>query len=80
MRKQSLIHIHALCSALREDIQNRHDISGDPYEDYEEFGVKCEHIHRSKGEHKQALFRLFEANITAFELAEGETQPAPSAD
>jgi len=57
MKKQELIHLHGLLSEVRAEYEG----DGGPeidLSDYEEFGVQPTSIHRSKTDHKQAVFEL----------------------
>ena len=57
MKKQELIHLHGLLSEVRAEYEG----SGEPeldLSDYEEFGVQPTSIHRSKTDHKRAVFEL----------------------
>ncbi|MFC6735951.1 UPF0058 family protein [Halolamina salina] len=57
MKKQELIHLHGLLSEVRAEYED----AGEPEVDlssYEEFGVQPTSIHRSKTDHKRAVFEL----------------------
>lgn len=57
MKKQELIHLHGLLAQVRNHYEQ---IEGDEvdHETYTELGVRPTSIHRSKTEHKRAVFAL----------------------
>ncbi|QKY21454.1 UPF0058 family protein [Halolamina sp. CBA1230] len=73
MKKQELIHLHGLLSEVRSEYEGEEepdlDLSG-----YEEFGVQPTSIHRSKTDHKRAVFELVDGLTDS--LDEPETVPA----
>jgi len=74
MKKQELIHLHGLLAEVRNQCEHwGEDI--DP-EEYESFGVKPTSIHKSKTDHKEAVFSLIEG-ITE-PMAEPESEPIPA--
>jgi len=58
MRKQELIHLHALCARLRRHVETRRDVSADAFSRYDDASVGPAEIHRRKVEHHEALVRL----------------------
>ncbi len=77
MKKQELIHLHGLLAEVRKQCEFwDEDVDLDAYE---ELGVKPTSIHKSKTDHKAAVFKLTEG-ITA-PMEEAESEPlAPTAD
>ncbi len=77
MKKQELIHLHGLLAEVRKQCEFwNEDID---LEAYEELGVKPTSIHKSKTDHKAAVFKLTEG-ITE-PMDETESEPlAPTAD
>lgn len=77
MKKQELIHLHGLLAEVRKQCEaweGEFDL-----DEYENLGVKPTSIHRSKTDHKDAVFKLAEG-ITG-SMAEAETEAvAPHAD
>jgi len=75
MKKQELIHLHGLLAEL----QTQSEAAGEqPSEEYRELGVQPTSIHRSKTDHKAAVFALIHG-IT--DEMESETEPvAATAD
>ena len=73
MKKQELIHLHGLLAEL----QNNSDAAGEaPSDEYRELGVQPTSIHRSKTDHKAAVFALIHS-ITD-ELEDDATEPVPA--
>jgi hypothetical protein len=78
MKKQELIHLHGLLSEVRTQIEvwddSELEMSG-----YESMGVRPTSIHRSKTDHKAAVFEI--ANGITSAVEENETERvAPKAD
>lgn len=57
MKKQELIHLHGLLSEVRGEYEGEGEPEIDLSE-YREFGVQPTSIHRSKTDHKRAVFEL----------------------
>jgi hypothetical protein len=57
MKKQELIHLHGLLAEVRDQCEEWHGAEFDMTE-YETLGVRPTSIHRSKTDHKDAVFRL----------------------
>ena len=57
MKKQELIHLHGLLAEVRDQCEEWH---GEEFEmtEYETLGVRPTSIHRSKTDHKNAVFKL----------------------
>jgi hypothetical protein len=55
MHKDELIQLHTLLWQIRNHLD---DGITDNFKEYEEFGVIPAHIHKSKSQHKQAVFLL----------------------
>lgn len=80
MKKQELIHLHGLLA----EVSNHYTQEGGELtlDDYEELGVRPTSIHKSKTDHKAAVFALARCvteAMTDVETAETET-PVPQAD
>lgn len=76
MRKQELIHLHGLLSEV-EDLYEQRTSSTIDLEEYESMGVRPTSIHRSKTDHKAAVFAL-SSGIT--EAMAAETAEPVTAD
>jgi hypothetical protein len=76
MKKQELIHLHGLLAEVSNHYEQRHDEEVDLNE-YETLGVRPTSIHKSKTDHKDAVFRLA-GGITRAMTGEaaGDTLPA----
>ncbi|MFB6146946.1 MAG: UPF0058 family protein [Halobacteriaceae archaeon] len=70
MKKQELIHLHGLLAEVGSHYEDREGESLD-LADYEATGVKPTSIHKSKTDHKEAVFALSEGLIE--ELTDEET-------
>lgn len=60
MRKQEIIHLHGLLMEVRRYYKQETDTPID-FSDYDSLEIGTSSIHRSKGEHREAVFRLTEA-------------------
>lgn len=78
MKKQELIHLHGLLSEVHTQMEAWEDEKLDISE-YEAMGVRPTSIHRSKTDHKAAVFEIAEGITTAMEQAETD-RVAPKAD
>ncbi|MEF8799879.1 MAG: UPF0058 family protein [Halolamina sp.] len=72
MKKQELIHLHGLLSEVRSECAGRGDLD---LSEYKSFGVQPTSIHRSKTDHKTAVFKLADGLTASFET-EQVTQAA----
>jgi hypothetical protein len=78
MKKQELIHLHGLLSEVRTQMEAWESTELDVSE-YETMGVRPTSIHRSKTDHKAAVFEIANGITTAMEGAEPD-RVAPKAD
>ena len=78
MKKQELIHLHGLLAEVCNHYEQMAQCDVE-HADYSELGVRPTSIHKSKTDHKAAVFALADG-IT--EEMEAETEPAvsPTAD
>lgn len=60
MHKDELIHLHSLMVEIKKYFEEQENVEGNPFEDYEKLGTSPVHIHKSKSEHKHAIFVLGE--------------------
>ena len=78
MKKQELIHLHGLLAEVSSHCAAWNDCPLD-LEEYETLGIRPTSIHKSKTDHKAAVFALA-GGITAH-MREAETETvAPTAD
>ncbi|PSQ11320.1 metal-binding protein [Halobacteriales archaeon QS_5_70_15] len=75
MKKQELIHLHGLLAEVRNHYEQSIGTEIDD-ESYRELGVRPTSIHKSKTDHKAAVFALADG-ITSEMVVETE-QPVPS--
>ncbi|WP_435063746.1 UPF0058 family protein [Halobaculum sp. EA56] len=79
MKKQELIHLHGLLSEVRSEYEAwgaELDLT-----EYQDLGVKPTSIHRSKTDHKAAVFKLASGITASAEEEEATTETvAASAD
>jgi hypothetical protein len=57
MKKQELIHLHGLLAEVRQQCEAWEDTEFD-VDSYRELGVRPTSIHKSKTDHKEAVFEL----------------------
>ena len=55
MKKQELIHLHGLLAEVRGEYDDSEELD---CSEYDAFGVQPTSIHRSKTDHKTAVFKL----------------------
>lgn len=58
MQKDELIQMHTLLCQIKNHLQNTGVAGNDSFEEYENLGISPVHVHRSKGDHKRAIFLL----------------------
>lgn len=74
MKKQELIHLHGLLAEL----QQQFDDAGETVsEEYRELGVQPTSIHRSKTDHKAAVFALIHGVTEELQEADSEAEAEP---
>ena len=57
MHKDELIQLHTLLCQMKTYFEDQ-ALSGGRFDDYNRFGVAPQHIHKSKMQHKKAVFLL----------------------
>lgn len=57
MHKDELIQLHTLLCQVKHHLERQATASG-RFVEYEKFGVSPQHIHKSKMQHKRAVFLL----------------------
>jgi hypothetical protein len=78
MKKQELIHLHGLLAEVEKQCSAWHDGTID-LSAYEEMGVRPTSIHKSKTDHKAAVFQLANDITSSLDTSE-EERVAPRAD
>ncbi|MFP4632049.1 MAG: UPF0058 family protein [Halobacteriota archaeon] len=70
MHKDELIHLHSLLVEIKKYFEGQEDTEDVAFDDYEALDTSPVHIHKSKSEHKHAIFVLGES--LASQMAEDE--------
>ena len=80
MKKQELIHLHGLLAEVRTQCEAWED--NVDLTEYESLGIKPTSIHKSKTDHKAAVFELAKGITSSMDDVDAETaEPlAPNAD
>jgi len=78
MKKQELIHLHGLLAEVSNHCEMADDVTID-LEEYHELGVKPTSIHKSKTDHKDAVFAIATGITSHLDADEREAVPT-SAD
>lgn len=79
MKKQELIHLHGLLSEVRAECVDTPKMEVDLSE-YDSIGVKPTSIHRSKTDHKRAVFALARGLTESLEAESSPETVVPNAD
>ncbi|KAB7512497.1 metal-binding protein [Halosegnis rubeus] len=77
MKKQELIHLHGLLAEVRTHYEELSNTTIE-HDDYASLGVRPTSIHKSKTDHKQAVFALADELTDGME-DEQTQQPTPAA-
>jgi len=65
MHKDEIIQLHTLFVQIKEEIE-RQLANNHVFEEYKELGIFPQHVHKSKDEHKRAIFILGKEIATVF--------------
>lgn len=76
MKKQELIHIHALLYEVGEYIEQEDERPVDPFDPYKEQSTRPQHIHRGKDEHTTAINHLLRGYSQFVQTSHQHTQTA----
>lgn len=76
MKKQELIHLHSLLAQVQHHFESEADTEVE-HDTYVDLGVKPTSIHKSKTDHKDAVFALAEG--LTLEMTEERDEPRPLA-
>ncbi|MFB6220727.1 MAG: UPF0058 family protein [Halolamina sp.] len=74
MHKDELLELHEQMVVIMENFREREDVEEGAFEPYEELDVDPSHVHKSKSEHKHAVFVL--GNALANAMSEDEFSSA----
>lgn len=79
MKKQELIHLHGLLAEVCNHYELRSENTID-HTAYDELGVQPTSIHKSKTDHKEAVFALAEGITSEIMIVEDEQPISATAD
>ena len=74
MHKDELLELHEQMVTIMENFREREDVDADVFEPYDQLDVDPSHVHKSKSEHKHAVFVL--GNALAAAMTEDEFSSA----
>ena len=74
MHKEELLQLHEQMVTITDHFSNREDVDPALFEPYERLDVTPEDVHKSKNEHKHAVFTL--GNALAEAMSEDEFSDA----
>ena len=74
MHKDELLELHEQLITIKEYSKEREDVDPNIFEEYEMLDVRPSHVHKSKSEHKHAVFVL--GNALADVMSEDEFSDA----
>ncbi|MFC6988828.1 UPF0058 family protein [Haloplanus sp. GCM10025708] len=74
MHKEELLELHEQMVAIMEYFRSRENVDSGLFEPYEQLSVDPSHVHKSKSEHKHAVFVL--GNALASAMSEDEFSDA----
>ncbi|GGN16043.1 UPF0058 family protein [Halarchaeum nitratireducens] len=80
MKKQELIHLHGLLAEVGNYYAKCEGETSLDLDGYEELGIRPTSIHKSKTDHKAAVFALADDITTAMDSEEGTEKVAAQAD
>ncbi|MGQ4555692.1 UPF0058 family protein [Halobellus sp. GM3] len=65
MHKEELLELHEQMVIIKDNFAAREDVDETIFDPYEQLSVDPSHVHKSKSEHKHAVFVLGNALATA---------------
>ena len=74
MHKDELLELHEQMVTIMEHFRDQETVNDELFEPYDELSVDPSHVHKSKSEHKHAVFVL--GNALANAMSEDEFSPA----
>jgi hypothetical protein len=74
MHKEELLELHEQMVAIMEYFRDRENVDSTLFDPYEQLDVDPSHVHKSKSEHKHAVFVL--GNALANAMSEDEFSEA----
>ena len=79
MKKQELIHLHGLLAEVGNYYEEEHSAQIN-LDEYDSLGVRPTSIHKSKTDHKAAVFAMANAITSEMSEAEADEKVAAKAD
>ncbi|PYZ02712.1 UPF0058 family protein [Halogeometricum borinquense] len=70
MHKDELLELHEQMVTIKDYFASQEHVNGELFEPYEQLAVDPSHVHKSKSEHKHAVFVL--GNALAAAMSEDE--------
>ena len=70
MHKDELLELHEQMVKIKENFETREEVPDGLFDAYDQLGVDPSHVHKSKSEHKHAVFVL--GNALASSMSEDE--------
>ncbi|KAA0004400.1 MAG: metal-binding protein [Thermoplasmata archaeon] len=58
MQKEEIIQLHTLFAQIKNELERQSSRRNEAFEEYEKLGVLPHHVHKSKDDHKKAVFIL----------------------
>lgn len=58
MQKEEIIQLHTLFAQIKNELEQQFSSSASTFGEYEELNVLPHHVHKSKDDHKRAVFVL----------------------
>ena len=74
MHKDELLELHEQMLRIKENFEAREEVEDGLFDAYDQLGVDPSHVHKSKSEHKHAVFVL--GNALASSMSEDEFSSA----
>ena len=74
MHKDELLELHEELVTIKEQFESFDDVEDDLFDPYEQLDIDPSHVHKSKSEHKHAVFVL--GNALASAMSEDEFSSA----
>ncbi|MFC6614421.1 UPF0058 family protein [Halopenitus salinus] len=74
MHKDELLELHEQMVTIMEHFREREDVDSELFDPYEQLDIDPSHVHKSKSEHKHAVFVL--GNALAAAMSEDEFSAA----
>ncbi|QKY18992.1 UPF0058 family protein [Halolamina sp. CBA1230] len=65
MHKDELLELHEQMVIIMENFRDREDVEDGTFDEYDQLDVDPSHVHKSKSEHKHAVFVLGNALASA---------------